>query len=76
VCANDNFECLIEQHVMVNYGWPTIPIERHRCSQAAALALALPAKLKTVAETLVFPQQKLDDTLMRQMAKPPKRRKR
>ena len=43
---NDSFERLIERHIMVpRYGWPEIPIERHRCLQAAALALALPASL-------------------------------
>ena len=43
---NDNFERLIEHHIMgPRYGWPLIPIERHRCSMAAALALALPPGL-------------------------------
>jgi DNA polymerase bacteriophage-type len=47
---NDAFERVIEQHIMApRYGWPPIPIERHRCSQAAALALALPAALEDVA---------------------------
>ena len=32
------FERLIEQHIMA--GWPPVPIERHRCTQAAALLLA------------------------------------
>ena len=37
---NDQFERLIEQHIMgPRYSWPTVPIERHRCTQAAALAL-------------------------------------
>ena len=39
---NDNFERLIEQHIMApRYGWPIIPIDRHRCTQAAALSLGL-----------------------------------
>ena len=34
----------IEQHIMgPRYGWPEVPIERHRCLQAAGLAMALPA---------------------------------
>ena len=37
---------------MPRYGWPEIPIERHRCLQAAALALALPASLSGVADAL------------------------
>jgi DNA polymerase len=70
---NDSFERLIEQHIMgPRYGWPTIPLERHRCLQAAALALALPAKLEGVAKALNLEHQK--DTaghkLMLQMAKP------
>ena len=56
------------------YGWPAIPIERHRCTQAAASALALPASLSKVAVALELEQQK-DDAgrrLMLQMAKPRK----
>ena len=56
---NDQFERLIEQHIMAQrYGWPTIPMERHRCIQAAALALALPATLEKVARALKLEQQK------------------
>jgi len=56
---NDNFERQITHHIMVpRYGWPLVPIERRRCSQAAALALALPAKLATVAQVLALEQQK------------------
>jgi DNA polymerase len=70
---NDHFERLIEQHIMgPRYGWPITPVERHRCSQAAALAHALPAKLETVARALNLDQQK-DDAgrrTMLQMAMP------
>jgi hypothetical protein len=56
---NDQFERLIERHIMgPRYGWPTVPIERHRCTQAAALAHALPAKLEGVARALGLEQQK------------------
>jgi DNA polymerase len=60
ICAfNDNFERLIEAHVMASrYGWPLIPIERHRCLQAAALAQALPASLEGVAQALRLEHQK------------------
>ena len=72
---NDSFERLIEQHIMApRHGWPIIPIERHRCTQAAALSLALPAKLGNVALALGLEQQK-DDAgrrLMLQMCKPKK----
>src|SRR5262245_55650933 len=36
---NDAFEAAIEKQIMsVRYGWPVIPIERHRCTQAICLA--------------------------------------
>jgi DNA polymerase bacteriophage-type len=74
VCAfNDAFERLIEQHIMApRYGWPVVPIEQHRCLQAAALALALPAKLENVAKALGLTQQKdaAGHKLMMQMAQP------
>jgi DNA polymerase bacteriophage-type len=75
---NDAFERVIEQHIMApRYGWPPIPIERHRCSQAAALALALPAALEDVARVLELKHQKdkAGATLMRRMSKPRKPRK-
>jgi DNA polymerase len=56
---NDNFERLIEQRIMApRYGWPTIPTERHRGTQAAALSLGLPASLDKVAEALSLEQRK------------------
>jgi DNA polymerase len=56
---NDSFERLIEQHNLApRVGWPIIPIERHRCSQAAALSLALPASLEKVAAALGLEHQK------------------
>src|SRR5262245_44364709 len=56
---NDQFERLIEQHILTpRYGWPVVPIERHRCTQATALSLALPAKLEKVALALGLEQQK------------------
>src|SRR6516225_4544286 len=35
VCAfNDAFERLVEPYIMApRYGWPLVPIERHRCLQ-------------------------------------------
>jgi DNA polymerase bacteriophage-type len=56
---NDNFERQIEAHIMSpRYGWPLVPIERHQCLRASALALALPDKLGTVAEALGLEHQK------------------
>ena len=70
---NDQFERLIAQHIMApRYGWPIIPVERHRCSQAAALALALPARLEGVAHALRLTNQKDAEgyKLMMLMSKP------
>jgi DNA polymerase len=75
---NDTFERLIEQHIMApRYGWPLIPIERHRCLQAAALARALPGSLDGAASALKLEQQKdiAGRRLMLQMARPRKPRK-
>ena len=70
---NDQFQRLIEQHIMApRYGWPTVPIERHCCIQAAALALALPATLEKAARALKLEQQKDESgrRTMLQMAMP------
>lgn len=70
---NDQFERLMEQHIMgPRYGWPTVSIERHRCTQAAALGLALPTTLEKLAQALNLEQQKDMDghRLMLQMAQP------
>jgi DNA polymerase bacteriophage-type len=70
---NDQFERLIEQHIMApRYGWRIVPIERHRCIQTAALALALPATLDNVARALKLEQQKDESgrRTMLQMAMP------
>jgi DNA polymerase len=77
VAHNDSFESAIEERLLApRYGWPLIPIERHRCTQAMSLAASLPAKLKTVAEALHLPIGK--DTegarLMREMSRPRKPR--
>ena len=75
---NDQFERLIEAHIMApRHNWPIIPIERHRCTQAAALSLALPAKLEKVAEVLSLANQKdiAGQRLMLQMSRPRKPRK-
>jgi DNA polymerase len=72
---NDTFERHVEMHIMApRYGWPIIPLEQHRCTQAAALALALPASLKAVAVALGIEEQKDEagQRLMKQMARPRK----
>src|SRR5262249_29161619 len=70
---NANFERLITRHIMgPRYGWPTIPVDRYRCTMAAVLALALPGALDKVAEALNLKNRKDDDghRVMLMMAKP------
>ena len=74
---NNSFERLIERHIMApRYGWPEIPIERHRCLQASALSLALPASLSGVADALRLEQAKdqAGRRVMLQMSRPRKAR--
>ena len=73
VAFNDAFERAMETHILgPRYGWPTIPIERHRCLQASASALALPASLAGVAGALGLAEEKDEagKRLMREMARP------
>ena len=78
VAHNDQFETAIEARLLhPRYGWPIIPIDRHRCTMAAALANALPASLEGAAEALGLSARKDADgrRLMLQMSKPRKARK-
>jgi DNA polymerase len=73
----DGFERAIERHIMApRYGWLEIPVERHRCLQAATLALALPAGLAGVADALGLEHRKdqAGRRLMLQMSRPRKLR--
>src|SRR6516162_7008543 len=75
---NDAFETAIEKEIMLRrYGWPVIPVERHRCTQAMCLALALSARLSAVADALELVNRKdaAGERLMHQMSKPRKARK-
>ena len=56
------------------YGFPLIPPERHRCTQAMCLALGLPAKLGLLADVLELANRKdaAGERLMHQMSKPRK----
>ena len=60
LCAfNDAFDRQIYDQILVpRYGWPAIPLERHRCAQAAALARALPASLDAAAAALKIATRK------------------
>jgi DNA polymerase len=76
IAHNDQFEGAIEQHILgPRHGWPAILPERHRCTQAMALACGLPAKLETVAAVLQLEHQKGSPLIMNQLAKPRRPRK-
>jgi DNA polymerase len=78
VAHNSSFETAIETLVMApRCGWPLVPIERHRCTQAMALAAALPGSLEGSAAALDLPVQKDAEghRLMLQMSKPRKPRR-
>src|SRR6266487_1917389 len=75
---NDAFETAIEQYILVpRFNFPLIPLERHRCTMAAALAVGLPAKLSAVAAALELSNRKdaAGERLMHQMSKPRRARK-
>lgn len=75
---NDPYESVVEQHILhPRFGFPLIPPARHICTQAAALALGLPAKLSRLADALELANRKdaAGEKLMLQMARPRKRRK-
>jgi DNA polymerase len=78
VAHNDQFETAIEECLLgPQYGWPQIPVARHICTMAAALANALPGKLDKAAAALGLPVRKDADgyRLMQLMAKPRRPRK-
>jgi DNA polymerase len=73
VAHNNAFELAIEERILVpRYDWPVIPLVRHRCTMAMALAVALPASLEKAAFALGLPFQKDRDghRLMMQMSRP------
>jgi DNA polymerase len=69
VAHNDQFERLIETHIMApRYGWPLAPLERHCCTMAMARAMALPGGLKKVAKALKLEHEKHNDKIMKKLA--------
>ena len=72
---NAAFEDAIARHILhPQHGFPLIPLERQRCTQAVALSLGYPAKLETLADALKLKYRKDDagKRLMLMMAKPRK----
>ena len=73
VAHNANFERAIAQHILEpRHNFPSIPLTRWRCTQAAALALGLPARLDKLAEVLELACRKdvSGQRLMMMMARP------
>jgi DNA polymerase len=69
----DHFETAIEQHILApRFGFPFVPLERHRCTMATALAAGLPARLDRIAIALELSNRKdaAGERLMHQMSKP------
>ena len=69
----DHFEDAIERHVLApRFNWPLIPLERHRCTMAMALAAGLPARLSASAAALELANRKdaAGERLMHQTSKP------
>ena len=78
VAHNDQFETAIEERVLApRWGWPLIPVARHRCTMAAASANAMPRALDAAAAALGIPLRKDAEgyRVMRQMSRPRKPRK-
>jgi DNA polymerase len=78
VAHNASFEIALMRCILhPRHGFPIIPIERFRCTQAAALRLALPARLGRLADALEFANRKdaAGERLMHQMSKPRRARK-
>jgi DNA polymerase len=69
---NAAFEIAHWRHQLTpRYGWPELPpLERWRCTMAAAQKRALPASLALLSEVLRLEHRKGDDRLMKQMARP------
>ena len=68
---NDRFERSIESFLLSpKYGWPSVPLDRHRCTMAAALACGLPGNLEGVAAAFGYQKDMVGHRLMLEMCKP------
>jgi DNA polymerase len=78
VAFNAAFERAVFSHILIpRFGFPEIPLQQWRCSQAMAAALALPLKLEHLADALdlIESKDKARHKLMLKMTKPRKPRK-
>jgi DNA polymerase bacteriophage-type len=69
---NDGFETAIEELILApQFGWPLVPLERHRCTEAQARANALPAALDKAAAAvgLRYRKDAAGDKIMRKLSK-------
>ena len=72
---NAQFEIRIGELILhPRFGFPIIPDNQYRCTQAAALALALTGKLEKLADAMEFKHRKdkAGERLMHKMTKPRK----
>jgi DNA polymerase len=58
IADNWEFERAIHAHILLNYGFPEIPLENQDCAQRLALANAFPAELGLRCEALGLPYKK------------------
>ena len=75
IAHHDMFERAITEHILrPRHGWPSVPVERRRCTMAMALAAALPGKLDSAATAIGLELRKDPEgtRLMRLMATPRK----
>jgi DNA polymerase len=75
---NAQFERAIWHHILTpRYGWPEPRLEQWRCTQAVALANALPGSLEGAAEALKLPHRKDPNghAAMLRLSRPRKARK-
>jgi DNA polymerase len=77
VAHNVQFERAVAIRILQSrHGWPAIPIARHRCTMAMALASAMPGALESVAAILGLPPKDAEGAkLMKRMARPRRHRK-
>jgi DNA polymerase len=75
---NAAFERAILEHILIpRHGWPMVPVDRHACTMALALAHAYPGSLENAAEVLSLVNQKdvAREKIVRVMWKPRKPRR-
>ena len=77
IAFNSAFDRQIWDQVLTRYGWPMVPLKRHRCAQAAALARALPGSLDGAAAALKLKTRKTAEGAgaMKRLAGPRKQSK-